>query len=116
MSMTCQCSGIIILNSLLHVAFSNYFSDLGFHHFQATTYLKVLDEHQICYVGGALGLTYDDLGKMKDLPEEMVTAWLRRDNFVQSMSGEPTWRTLVEALRKVGLEGTATDIEKAESR
>ena len=53
---------------------------------------------------------------MKDLPEEMVAAWLRRDDFVQSMSGEPTWRTLIEALRKVGLEGTATDIEKAESR
>ena len=33
-----------------------------------------------------------------------------------SMSGEPTWRTLVEALRKVGQEGTARDIiEKEES-
>ena len=31
-------------------------------------------------------------------------------------SGEPTWRTLVEALRKGGQEGTARDIEEKESR
>ena len=42
----------------------------------------------------------------------MVAAWLRREDFVMNMSGEPTWRTLVEALRKVGQEGTAGDIEE----
>ena len=65
-------------------------------------------------MGGALGLAYDNLDKMKNLPEEMVAAWLRREDFVMSMSGEPTWRTLVEALRKVGQEGTARDIEAKE--
>ena len=67
-------------------------------------------------MGGALGLTYDVLEKMKALPDDMVAAWLRREDFVVNMSGEPTWRTLVEALRKVGQEGTARDIiEKEES-
>jgi hypothetical protein len=43
----------------------------------------------------------------------MVAAWLRSEDNVMSMSGEPTWRTLVEALRKVGQEGIAVarDIE-----
>ena len=75
-----------------------------------------MDERQIRRVGGALGLTYDVLEKMKALPDDMVAAWLRREDFVVNMSGEPTWRTLVEALRKVGQEGTARDIiEKEES-
>ena len=83
-------------------------------HFKVTSYLLRLDDCQICYLGGALGLAYDILDKMKALPEEMVAAWLRREDFVMSMSGEPTWRTLVEALRKVGQEGTARDIEAKE--
>ena len=75
-----------------------------------------MDERQIRRVGGALGLTYDILEKMKTLPDDMVAAWLRREDFVMSMSGEPTWRTLMEALRKVGQEGTARDIEEAETK
>ena len=67
-------------------------------------------------MGGALGLSYSKLRKMTKYPSDMVAAWLRRENFVMSMSGEPTWRTLVEALRKVGQEGTAREIEEKESR
>ena len=89
-------------------------TDLSTDHFKVTSYLRKLDDRQIRYVGGALGLAYDNLDKMKNLPEEMVAAWLRREDFVMSMSGEPTWRTLIQALRKVGQEGTARDIEKAE--
>jgi hypothetical protein len=44
----------------------------------------------------------------------MVAAWLRKEDNVMSMSGEPTWRTLVEALRKVGLNAMARDIQKKE--
>ena len=89
-------------------------TDLSTDHFKVTNYLRKLDDRQIRYVGGALGLAYNILDKMKNLPEEMVAAWLRREDFVMSMSGEPTWRTLIQALRKVGQEGTARDIEKAE--
>ena len=67
-------------------------------------------------MGGALGLSYNTLHKMTKYPDDMVAAWLRREDFVMSMSGEPTWRTLVEALRKVGQEGTARDIEEKESQ
>ena len=88
-------------------------TDLSTDHFKVTSYLLKLDDRQIRYVGGALGLAFDILDKMKNLPEEMVAAWLRREDFVMSMSGEPTWRTLVEALRKVGQEGAARDIEEA---
>ena len=72
----------------------------------------MLNDSQIQNVGRALGLinTY----KMKNLPEEMVAAWLRREDVVMSMSGEPTWRSLIQALRKVGQEETASAIEAAE--
>ena len=66
-------------------------------------------------MGGALGLAYDVLEKMRSYPDDMVAAWLRKEDYVIRMSGEPTWRTLVDALRKVGQEGTARDIETAES-
>ena len=78
--------------------------------------MRSLDEDHISTVGGALGLSYSRLRKMTKYPGDMVAAWLRREDFVMSMSGEPTWRTLVEALRKVGQEGTAREIEEKESR
>ena len=54
------------------------------------------------------------MDKMKDVPSEMVAAWLRREDYVMAASGEPTWRTLVNALRKEGQEGTARGIEEKE--
>ena len=65
-------------------------------------------------MGGALGLAYNTLDKMKDIPSEVAAAWLRREDHIMTISGEPTWRTLVNALRKEGQEGTARDIEEAE--
>ena len=55
-------------------------------------------------MGGALGLAYNALKKMKSLPGDMVAAWLRKEDFV---SEEPTWRTLIEALKRVGQGGIA---------
>ena len=95
------------------------FSDLQLNsndHFKVAQYLKNLDSDHIIDVGGALGLSYSKLRKMTKFPDDMVASWLRREDFVMSKSGEPTLRTLVEALRMVGQEGTARDIEKAESR
>ena len=65
-------------------------------------------------MGGALGLAYNTLDKMTDVPSEMAAAWLRREDYVMAASGEPTWRSLVNALRKEGQEGTARDIEENE--
>jgi hypothetical protein len=83
-------------------------------HYKVVSYLRELDERQIRYVGGALGLAYNTLDKMKDVPSEMAAAWLRREDYVMAASGEPTWRSLVNALRKEGQEGTARDIEYRE--
>jgi hypothetical protein len=49
---------------------------------------------------------------MTKYPDNMVAAWLRKEDFVLRMRGEPTWRTLIEALRIIGQEGTATKIEE----
>jgi hypothetical protein len=51
---------------------------------------------------------------MKDVPSEVAAAWLLRQDNVMTLSGEPTWRSLVNALRKEGQEGTARDIEDKE--
>ena len=75
-----------------------------------------MDNDHLIDIGGALGISFSKLRKMTKHPDDMVAAWLRREDFVMSMSGEPTWRTLVEALRKVGQEGTARDIEAAETK
>ena len=83
-------------------------------HYKVVTFLRKLDNRQIRYVGGALGLAYNTLDKMRDVPLEMVAAWLRREDSVMAASGEPTWRSLVNAVRKEGLEGTARDIELGE--
>ena len=80
-------------------------------HYEVISYLRNLDNRQIRYVGGALGLAYNTLDKMKDVPSETAAAWLRREDYVMTASGEPTWRSLVNALRKEGQEGTARDIE-----
>ena len=85
--------------------------DLRTDHFKVCSYLQELNEHQIRRVGGALGVVYDVLEKMNVYPDDMVAAWLRREDYVLSMSGEPTWKSLVQALRKVGQGGVAKKIE-----
>ena len=92
---------------------SIYTTDLSTH-YKVVSYLRKLDDRQIRYVGGALGLAYNTLDKMKDVPSDMAAAWLRREDYVMAASGEPTWKTLVNALRKEGQEGTARDIEEKE--
>ena len=52
---------------------------------------------------------------MTKYSDEIVAAWLRKEDRVMNMSGEPTWRSLVEALRKIGQEGIARNIEEKES-
>ena len=52
---------------------------------------------------------------MKTHPQDMVAAWLRQEDNVMSKSGEPTWRSLVKALREVRQEGVARKIEQQRS-
>ena len=89
-------------------------TDLNTDHYKVASYLRKLDDRHIRYVGGALSLAFSTLDKMKEVPSEVAAAWLLRQDNVMTLSGEPTWRTLVNALRKEGQEGTARDIEEKE--
>ena len=96
---------------MIHVWYMCIHTDLNTDHYKVSSYLRRLDDRQIRYVGGALGLAFSTLDKMKDVPSEVAAAWLLRQDNVTTLSGEPTWRSLVNALRKEGQEGTARDIE-----
>ena len=70
-----------------------------------------MDGHQIRRLGGELGLDVYNLEKMRDLPDDMVKAWLRKENDVQEKCGDPlTWNVLVKKLKKIGQTGIARAI------
>ena len=81
-------------------------------HFAVKCFLMDLDNEQLTALGEALGLSYPKLKRMTNILDEMVAAWLNREDDVLNTSGEPTWRRLVEALEKIGQRGVAEDIKK----
>ena len=75
--------------------------------------MRKLDRPQIQQLGGELGLDLYNLEKMKDLPYDMVRAWLRKQDHVKEKSGDQlTWKALVDALERIGQQGIADDIFK----
>ena len=64
--------------------------------------LKGLSQEELINLGGALGLLYPRLKQMTPLPEEMVAAWLSKKDNVLKRTGQPTWRSLVDALKRTG--------------
>jgi hypothetical protein len=48
---------------------------------------------------------------MTSFPDEVVAAWLNRQDEVLQHGGEPTWSTLEDALRKIGQTGLAEDVK-----
>ena len=84
--------------------------------FEITRYLSDLSNKQLIDLGGALGLRYPTLQRMKDLPNEMVAAWLLRQEDVLETSGEPTYEGLAEALGKIGQNGLAKDVREQRRR
>ena len=51
------------------------------------------------------------LQKMKTLPDDMVTSWLRKEDDVKKKCGDPlTWEALVKALQTLGQKGIADEI------
>ena len=71
-----------------------------------------MSNDQLRRLGGALGLHFPTLGRMNDLPDDMVAAWLLRQEDVLKTSGEPTYKRLVIALEKVGQNGLAKDVRE----
>ena len=80
-------------------------------HFNVTQYLSDLSPKKIITLGGALGLFYPNLKKMKHPLEDMVEAWLRKDDQVLK-SGHPSWKSLVNALESTENIGIAEKIRK----
>jgi hypothetical protein len=80
--------------------------------FEISKYLGDMDNELLIDLGCALGLRYSTLGRMKTLPNEMVAAWLRREEGVLRRSGEPTYERLAEALEEMDQNGLAKDIRE----
>ena len=81
-------------------------------HYEVCKSLKVLNTEQLIELGTALGLDFANLKKMKDLPGDMVHAWLNGMDYVLKKSGSPSWTCLIKALDSVGQGGVASTIRK----
>ena len=70
-------------------------------------YIKDLNVGQIIALGLSLGLSYETLTsvKVEDIHSRMVTAWLKK-------SGNPSWKSLKDALLKMGVTDVANLIMK----
>ena len=79
-------------------------------HFEVIQFLKNLDKRDLKKLGGALGLSYPKLRNMEHLCEDMVAAWLNKEDKVMEQSGEPSWNSLKTALEKIGQTGLANSI------
>ena len=71
-------------------------------HFAVCQYLRDVPDEAIRTLGTALGLNYPKVQKMKSLPEDMVAAWIRREDNVLD-NGDPTLRKLAKALKEPGI-------------
>ena len=74
-------------------------------------YLKDIDRRELIQLGGTLGLDFSKIRRMQYIPEDMIAAWLRREDNVLERSGEPTWKSLIHCLQKIGQKGVAKSIE-----
>ena len=81
-------------------------------HFEVTQSLKDLSNDELIELGTALGLPFSKLKRYsaESLCDDMVHAWLRKDDDVLEKSGEPSWESLATALEAIGIKGTAENI------
>ena len=80
--------------------------------FDITQYLNDLSNKQLINLDGALSLHFPTLQRMKDLPNEMVAAWLLCQEDVLKTSGEPTYERLAKALGEIGQNGLTKDVRE----
>ena len=83
---------------------------------EITEYLIDLKKLDVYYLGLKLGLYHRKLIAMQDSPtflSDVIHAWLQKEDCVEK-KGEPSWTTLVKALkhRRVGQTGVANQIIK----
>lgn len=72
--------------------------------------LQEMPDNSLTTLGEALGLSYSKLLRMKNLPDELVAAWLQQEDNVTSLGKPITLRTLAEALKRIGQTGIALNI------
>ena len=72
--------------------------------------MKKIESGDLKFLGVALGLSMARVQRMKDIYFDMVCAWINREDQVLEKSGEPSWKGLVCALKKIGQTGIAEDI------
>lgn len=82
-----------------------------------TEYLHEMEKNQIHELGLVLGLSYTNLKKMDSSStflNDVIAAWLRQEDWVNKMCGEPSWMVLINALKqpRVGQAGLAAKIAK----
>ena len=83
-----------------------------------SSYLHQLDKTTVFNLGLVLGLNYNRLKTMMDSQtflQDMLAGWLEKvDQVLQTGTGVPTWKRLVEALKdlRVGQNGLASKIEQ----
>ena len=80
-------------------------------HFAVTRCLTDLGNAELMSLGGALGLHYPHLQRMAPLMEELISSWLRSEDSVIAVGGPPSWASLAQALRSIGQNGIANNIE-----
>lgn len=78
-------------------------------HFEVVQCLNNLSKQDLMKLGGALGLSYPKLRNMEPLLEEIVCAWLNKEDNVLQI-GKPSWEGLKLALHKIGQEGVVNTI------
>lgn len=73
--------------------------------------METLNKKELFSVGKNLGLMYSNLRKMngEHILDEVVHSWLRKDDIVMTISGEPSWDSLSQVLEK-NHKGIATEI------
>ena len=78
-------------------------------HEKITKCLRVLDKDQCISLGLAFGLEYPNLNKMNRYPEDVMAAWLRKEDNVCSKCS-PTWSNLASALELISQKGIANEV------
>ena len=78
---------------------------------EVIAYLGDLNIDHYLSLGGAFGLHYPKVKRMRRYPEDVVEAWLRREDNVLSKC-LPTWRNLTVALKKIDQTGIADAVNR----
>ena len=82
---------------------------------QSLINLRQHGDLHVTALGIALGLSYQTvlgMGNGDDFLNQIIAAWLKRQDNVLSQSGEPAWSVLADKLEEIGCSEIAADIQR----